>query len=186
MRTRTLLLGAAAIIVVALIVLTVADGLLVDLLWFSSLGYRRVFTITLLAEVAIFLLVWLVAFAAIAASGLLALNLSRDRERLHVVRRPEVTEVNLPELIRSLGDRVPWKIIVVSAAALLGLFAAQGEAASWDVYLKAFNGVPFGLKEPAFGRDIGFFVFQLPFWQELRDLFLMLLVLTAAVTGAVY
>jgi uncharacterized membrane protein (UPF0182 family) len=187
MRTRLLLIAAAAIVVVVLIGLSVADGLLIDLLWFTSLGFRRVFTITLLAQVAIFLSVWLVAFAAIAVSGLLAIRFSHDRERLHVVRRSDqVTEVNLPELIRSLGERVPWKLIVVGLAALLAVFAAQGEAATWDVYLKAFNGVPFGLKDPAFGRDIGFFIFQLPFWQELRDLFLMILVLTAAVTAAIY
>ena len=107
MRTRLMLVGVAAIVVVALIGLTVADGLLVDLLWFTSLGYRQVFTITLLAEVAIFLSVWMVAFAAIGGSGLIALRLCRDRERLRVVRRSEqVTEVNLPELIRSLGDRL--------------------------------------------------------------------------------
>jgi uncharacterized membrane protein (UPF0182 family) len=187
MRTRLLLMAGAAIIVVAVIGLTVADGLLVDLLWFTSLGYRRVFTITLLAQVGIFLSVWLVAFGTIAVSGLTALRLSHDRERLHVVRRSEqVTEVNLPELIRSLGDQVPWKLMVVGLAALLAVFAAQGEAGNWDIYLKAFNGVPFGLKEPAFGWDIGFFIFRLPFWQELRDLFLMILVLTAAVTGAIY
>src|SRR5690242_15991200 len=186
MRTRLLLVGAAAIIVVALIGLTVADGLLVDLMWFTSLGYRRVFTVTLGAEVAIFAAVWLVAFGAIALSGLIALRLSPERERLHVVRRTEqVTEVTLPELIRSLGDRVPWKAIVLGAAAVLAVFAAQGEAGSWDVYLKSFNAVPFGVNEPAFGRDIGFFVFKLPFWEELRDLFLMVLVLTAAVTAAV-
>src|SRR3984893_4545999 len=187
MRTRLMLISTAAIVVVVLIGLSVADGLLIDLLWFTSLGFRRGFTITLLAQVAIFLSVWLVAFAAIAVSGLLAIRFSHDRERLHVVRRSDqVTEVNLPELIRSLGERVPWKLIVVGLAALLAVFAAQGEAATWDVYLKAFNGVPFGLKDPAFGRDIGFFIFQLPFWQELRDLFLMILVLTAAVTAAIY
>jgi uncharacterized protein len=187
MRTRSLLVGAAAIIVVVLIGLSVADGLLVDLMWFTSLGYRQVFTITLGAEVAIFASVWLLAFGAIAVSGLIALRLSLDRERLRVVRRTEqVTEVTLPELIRSLGDRVPWKLIVVGLAAVLAVFAAQGEASSWDIYLKSLNGVPFGQTDPAFGRDIGFFVFKLPFWQDLRDLFLMILVLTAAVTAAVY
>jgi uncharacterized membrane protein (UPF0182 family) len=187
MRKRLLLIGAAAIIVLALIGLTVADGLLVDLMWFTSLGYRQVFTITLAAEVAIFLTIWLITFGSIAVSGLIALRLSRDRERLHVVRRSEqVIEVTLPEIIRSLGDRVPWKAIVLAVAAVLAVFVAQGEASSWDVYLKAFNGVPFGFKEPAFGRDIGFYVFRLPFWQELRDLFLTVLVLATAVAGAVY
>src|SRR5713101_4073932 len=162
MRTRLLLIGAAAIIIVTLIGLTVADGLIVDLLWFTSLGYRRVFTITLLAEIAIFLSVWLLAFAAIAVNGLLALGFSHDRERLHVVRRgDEVTEVNLPELIRSLGDRVPWSALTLGAAAVIAFFIAQSEGSSWDVYLKGLYGVPFGVTEPAFGRDVGFYVFSL-------------------------
>jgi len=33
-------------------------------------------------------------------------------------------------------------------------FAAQGEAASWDIYLKGLYGVPFGLTEQAFGTMI--------------------------------
>jgi uncharacterized protein len=187
MRPRFLLFGLIAALIVAFIVLSLADGLIVDLLWFDSLGFRQVFTTTVLAEITIFAIVWVVAFGAIAFSGLIALRLSHERERLRVVRRADdVVEVNLPELIRSLGDRVPWRLIVIGGAALLALFAAQGEAGSWDVYLKAFRGVPFGLKEPAFGNDVGFYIFTLPLLEGLRDLFMMLLFFTAAVTGAVY
>jgi uncharacterized membrane protein (UPF0182 family) len=187
MRPRYLLFGLIAALIVALVVLSLADGLVVDLLWFDALGLRQVFTTTVLAELSIFGIVWLVAFAAIALSGLLALRLSLERERLRVVRRTDdVVEVNLPEMIRSLGDRVPWRLIVIGGAALLALFAAQGESGSWDIYLKALEGVPFGLKEPAFGRDVGFFVFTLPLLEELRDLFMLVLFFTAALTGAVY
>ena len=187
MRLRFLFFGLIAALIVAFIVLSLADGLLVDLIWFESLGFREVFTTTVIAEVTIFAIVWLVAFSAIALSGWIALHLSHERERLRVVRRTDdVVEVNLPELIRSLGDRIPWRLIVIGGAALLALFAAQGEAASWDVYLKALKGVPFGLKEPAFGRDVGFFVFTLPLLQTLRDLFMLVLFFTAAMTGALY
>ena len=187
MRPRFLFFGLIAVLIVAFIVLSLADGLLVDLIWFESLGFRQVFTTTVIAEVTIFAIVWLVAFSAIALSGWIALHLSHERERLRVVRRTDdVVEVNLPELIRSLGDRIPWRLIVIGGAALLALFAAQGEAASWDVYLKALEGVPFGLKEPAFGRDVGFFVFTLPLLQTLRDLFMLVLFFTAAMTGALY
>lgn len=187
MRPRILLFGLLAALVVAFIVLSLADGLLVDLLWFDALGYREVFTTTVLAELTIFGAVWLITFAAIALSGMIALRLSRERERLRVVRRPDdVVEVNLPELIRSLGERVPWRLIVIGGAALLALFAAQGEAASWDVYLKALKGVPFGLKEPALGRDVGFYVFTLPLLEGLRDLFMLVLFFTTALTGAIY
>ena len=138
MRPRNLLIAIAAVVIVALLVLSFVDQLLVDYLWYGRLGFGGVFNTTVGAEIAIFLIVWLVAFVAIFVSGLIAIGSSRNHERLRVVRRPdEMVEVNLPELIRALGERVPWRVIVAGGAAVLALFAAQGEAASWDVYLKA-------------------------------------------------
>jgi uncharacterized membrane protein (UPF0182 family) len=187
MRPRTIFFSLAAVVIVALVVLSLVDQLLVDYLWYGRLGYGGVFTTTVGSEVAIFAVVWLVAFGAIFVSGLIALGNSRDRERLRVVRRPdEMVEINLPELIRALGERVPWRVIVAGAAAVLALFAAQGEASSWDTYLKGLYGVPFGLSEQAFGKDIGFYIFTLPLLEELRDLFLMIVVLAAAMAIAVY
>ena len=46
------------------------------------------------------------------------------------------------------------------------LFAASGEASSWDIYLKGFYGAPFGRTEPAFGNDLGFYVFSLPLLED--------------------
>ncbi|HUY27000.1 MAG TPA: UPF0182 family protein [Candidatus Binataceae bacterium] len=187
MRPRTIFFSIAAIVIAAIIVLSLADQLFVDLLWFRSLGFEQVFATEVTAEVAIFLLMWLIAFAVIAASGLAAVALSRDRERLHVVRRPDqMTEVNLPEMIRALGERVPWKTMVLLGAGVLAILAAQGEGTSWDVYLKSFYGVPFGLTEKAFGNDVGFYVFKLPLLEDLRDLFLLLIFLAGAGAAAVY
>ncbi len=187
MRPRNILIVVAAVAIVALLVLSFLDQLLVDYLWYGRLGFGGVFNTTVGAEIAIFLIVWLVAFAAIFVSGLIAIGSSRNHERLRVVRRPdEMVEVNLPELIRALGERVPWRVIVAGGAAVLALFAAQGEAASWDVYLKSLYGVPFGIVEKAFGNDIGFYVFTVPLLEEMRDLFLMLIVLAAGMAIAVY
>ena len=185
MRPRYLLFALAAVVLVALISLSVLDQLLVDFLWYGNLGFSGAFSTTVGAEVGIFGLVWVVTFVAIAVNGLIAIKWSR--ERLRVVRRAdEMVEVNLPELIRALGDRVPWRLIVVAGSAVLALFVAQGEAASWDVYLKGFYGIPFGTVDPAFGHDIGFYVFNLPLLEELRDLFLVILFLSAAATAATY
>jgi uncharacterized membrane protein (UPF0182 family) len=188
MRPRTLLLGLAAIVILALgFLLSVADQLFIDWFWFGSLHLEEVFTTTIGAEVAIFAAVWIVSFIAIAVSGLAAVASSRDRERLRVVRRPgEGVEINLPELIRAMGDRVPWRAIVLAGAAVLAIFVAQGEAASWDVYLKGIYRVPFGVTEKAFGNDVGFYVFLLPLLEELRDLFLLIIFLAAAVAAGVY
>src|ERR1700689_594753 len=187
MRPRNILIALAVAVVVAMLALSLADQLLVDYLWYGRLGFRGVFSTTVGAEIAIFLVVWLVSFGSIFVSGLIACGGSRNHERLRVVRRPEeMVEVNLPELIRALGERVPWRVIVAGGAAVLALFAAQGEAASWDVYLKGLYGVPFGIVEQAFGNDIGFYIFTVPLLEELRDLFLMLIVLAAGMAIAVY
>jgi uncharacterized protein len=187
MRPRNLLIVLAVLIIFALLALSMVDQLLVDYLWYGRLGFGGVFNTTVGAEIAIFLVVWLVAFVAIFVNGLIAIGSSRNHERLRVVRRPdEMVEVNLPELIRALGERVPWRVIVAGGAALLALFAAQGEAASWATYLKGLYGVPFGIVEQAFGNDIGFYVFTVPLLEELRDLFLMLIVLSAGMAIAVY
>jgi hypothetical protein len=187
MRPRIVLFSLAAIIIVILIVLGLADELLVDLLWFGVLGYRSVFLTQIGAQITIFAAVWFVAFVAICASGFIALSLSQERERLHIVRRSEeMTEVNLPELIRALGDRIPWRLLVLGASALLGLFAASGEASSWDTYLKGFYAAPFAHTDPAFGKNLAFYVFTLPLFEDWRDLFMLILFLTAVVTGMVY
>jgi uncharacterized membrane protein (UPF0182 family) len=187
MRPRILLVALAAIVIVVLAILGLGDQFLVDLLWFDSLGYGSVFRTMWGAQIGVFVIVWIVAFAAIAGSALIALRMTPDRERLRVVRRPdEMVEVNLPELIRTLGERIPWRILIIVAAAVLALFVAQGEGSNWDVYLKAASGVPFNLTEPAFGRDVGFYVFTLPLLEELRALFLVILFLATALSAAVY
>ena len=182
MRPRIVLVAIAALVIVTLILLGMADTFLVDFLWFSSLGYREVFDRIVGTQIAIFAAVWFVAFIAIAASGFAAIGESRDRERLRVVRRPdEMVEVNLPELIRAFSDRIPWRVLVLVAAAVLAIFPANGEAGGWDVYLKALYGVPFHLGDRSFGHDVGFYVFRLPLLESLRDLFLVILFLAAAV-----
>src|SRR5579885_736625 len=188
MRPRTILLALAAIAILAAgLLLSITDQFFVDLLWFRSIGYEGVFTTTIAAEAGIFAVVWTIACAAMVASGLIAVASSRDRERLRVVRRPgEAPEINLPELIRAMGDRVPWRTIVIVGSALLAIFVAQGEAANWDTYLKALYRLPFGVKESAFGRDVGFYVFALPVLEELRDLALLIIFFAAAVAAAIY
>jgi uncharacterized membrane protein (UPF0182 family) len=188
MRPRTILLALAALVILALaFLLSVADQFFVDLLWFRSLHLGGVFATTIAAQVAIFVAVFALTFAAVAASGLAAVALSRDRDRLRVVRRPgDAMEISLPELIRSMGERVPWRAIVIVASFLLAVFVAQAEAASWDVYLKAVYRLPFGVTEPAFGHDVGFYVFVLPLLEELRDLILLIIFLSGLVAAAVY
>ena len=79
MRPRIILVALAAVVIVTLLLLGVADTFLVDFLWFSTLGYREVFDRVVGAQLTIFAAVWLVSFIAIAASGFAAIGPARDR-----------------------------------------------------------------------------------------------------------
>jgi uncharacterized membrane protein (UPF0182 family) len=187
MSRRVLGFGLAALIIAVLVVLGLADDFFVDLLWFASLGYGSVFRTMIAARFAVFAIAWILSFAAFCISGLSALQMSGERERLRIVRRADdLTEINLPELIRSLGERIPWRTLVIGASVLLALFVATGESANWDTYLKAIYAVPFGSTEPVYGHDIGFYIFTLPMFEELRDFALLLIFFATAVGAGVY
>jgi uncharacterized membrane protein (UPF0182 family) len=187
MRPRFLILSLAALLIGVLVTLSIADEFIVDWLWFGSLGFASIFATRLIARCVVFSAVGALAFGAIFLSGTAALGLSRERDRLRVVRRNgEFTEVNLPEMIRQLGDRIPWRVLIAVAALVLAVFIAVGEASGWDTYLKAAYGGSFGVVDPAFGRDVGFYVFTLPLLEDLRDLLVLIIFLTAAVTAVVY
>ena len=52
--------------------------------------------------------------------------------------------------------------------------------------LLAFNGSSFGVDDPTFNRDVGFYVFQLPFLRSLQTFLLALLIVTVLAAGFVY
>jgi uncharacterized membrane protein (UPF0182 family) len=56
----------------------------------------------------------------------------------------------------------------------------------WDIYLRQQNAVDFGITDPLFGRDIGFYFFTLPFYQFLYSFVVTLLVFSFVASLLVY
>ena len=66
--------AAIAAIVLALVVLGMASGFLVDWAWFDSVGFFSVFRTIVLAKLGVFFGVWVVSDAALCISGMVALR----------------------------------------------------------------------------------------------------------------
>ncbi len=123
-------------------------GFLTDLLWFRSLGledvYLRRYTAAFWAFITFFLL-----FFAIALPN------------LYFALRPQVPHV-VVDAARprpsALADTLRWMWLLLVPAFFFGL--AGGE--QWDPLLRWLNAVPFGVADPVFGRDVGFYFFTLP------------------------
>jgi hypothetical protein len=70
----------------------------------------------------------------------------------------------------------------IGVSLVIGLFAGLGTRAQWNNWILFRNGSTFGIKDPQFHKDLGFFVFQLPFINFLINWFFVAIVITAVVT----
>jgi len=90
----------------------------------------------------------------------------------------------------------PWAIVsrlrsmlklgVILGTALLGLIFGLIAQSNWEVILRFLNWQPFGITDPVFHKEIGFYVFSLPFLQMLRGWLLGALIVTLIGSAGVY
>ena len=68
----------------------------------------------------------------------------------------------------------------------VALFFAAGFYAEWDTYLRFRYGGSFGVSDPLFGVDVGFYVFHLPFYVLLQSSLTLLTILTLGIVLLTY
>ena len=69
---------------------------------------------------------------------------------------------------------------------VLALFAANWGALRWEEVLLFTNSVNVGTVDPVIGKDIGFYLFSLPFWEILNGFAGFVLPATVVMSAAVY
>jgi uncharacterized membrane protein (UPF0182 family) len=148
-----------------------------DWLWFGEVGYQHVFLKALTTKTVLGLVVFLAAFAFLAGNLVLAFRSLKRREI--VIVGPDGPRVVVVDPARLKG-------VVYAAAAVGALVASLYAGSHWEEWLAYRNAVPFGRKDPILGRDIGYYVFQLPFFQWLQSLALMLVLMAIAGVALLY
>ena len=181
------LIVAAVVIVTCLVLLALASDLLVDWLWFSSIGYLQVFWTTIGTEAAVCLAVWTGTTGILCLNGWLALRLAGRQSTQPAAAPPWSAAGNAPsDLLALARDRLPWPWLIAGCAALLALFVAAAEAGNWSVLLRFAYQVPYGTDDPLYGKDIGFYLFSLPAYLLVKNWMLLALVLSGLVAVVVY
>ncbi|SFJ45438.1 hypothetical protein SAMN05216525_12596 [Bradyrhizobium sp. Gha] len=178
------LIVAAVVIGACLIPLALASDLLVDWLWFASIGYLQVFWTTIGAEGVVFLAVWTGTAAILWVNGWLALRFARPRSAQPVAAPPWSPAANAPpDLLALVRDRLPVPRLVAGSAVVLALLVAAAEASNWSVFLQ-FG--PYGAADPLFNKDIGFYLFSLPAYILIKNWMMLVLVLSGLFAAAIY
>lgn len=168
---RSLIILLVLVLIIA--VMWVTAPFWINWLWFGSVGYRSVITTNYTMQGLSFLV------SALLAGLLFWINL-----RL-ALRNTERYDVGEDTRAGRAGNAViRWLSVVLALAvgSFTGLFFAQ----RWQEMLLAFNGSSFGVDDPTFGRDVGFYVFQLPFLRSLQTVLLALLIITIIAVAIIY
>src|SRR5205814_2118232 len=76
--------------------------------------------------------------------------------------------------------------LLLPVIAVIALFAGVRGTAAWDTVLQYLNASPVGRGDPLFGRDLGFYLFELPFWRLIYGWATALVAGTLVLTAAVY
>ena len=166
--------------VVALIVFIVSlrgiAGFYTDYLWFNSLDFAQVWKRVVLTKVGLSLIFILFTFLLLWVNLFIA-------DRIAPRSRPEgPEEAFVSRYHETIGSRSG--LLRVGIAALFALFLGAGVGGRWQDWILFRNYQEFGVKDPEFNRDIGFYVFQLPFIQFIINwlftAFIVVLIITAA------
>ncbi len=183
---------AVAIIVACLVALGRASGLVVDWAWFSSVGYADVFSTVITARAVLFAAVFVASALLLWVNGALALRFAAQRRS----RLPAVFDLDFSGVrtlsgapaqpLRPPAALLPWRLMIIGAALVLGLLVAIGEAGNWDLMLRFLYQSPYGQSDPLFNKDIGFYLFSLPAYVALKNWLIWVLFLSALMAGAVY
>lgn len=171
------------IVLLAIIIVGAIASIYIELIWFKSVQYVTVFWKILLTKGVVML------FFAAAFFILSFINLSFAR-RFAPEFQVEISqdEFERPEiqLYKSLQNIQINKKFVFWFSLIIALFMGFSEGASWEKILIYLNRTSFGITEPIFNRDVGFYMFSLPFWEFVRNWLSFALTLIAVVVGAIY
>ncbi|MDX6327474.1 MAG: uncharacterized protein QOK15_3828, partial [Nocardioidaceae bacterium] len=166
-RSRALL-ATAAVLIAGFFLLSAFTNVWTDKLWFSSVGYSEVFRTVLITRTLLFIVFGLVLGGVVAVNIVVAV---RSRPDFRSLPR----EANLDRYRDAVEPLRKW--VVIAIGTLLGLIAGGSASGQWRSFLLWGHSKPFGTKDPYFHRDIGFFVFQLPWLHYVVNFALMTIVL---------
>jgi uncharacterized membrane protein (UPF0182 family) len=173
-RARWWLIGLAIVLVVLLISLRSLAGIYTDSLWFSSVGYHNVFSALLAIKLGLFGVFGAIFFAVLWVNLVVC-----DRIAGHDIVLAQEDELvrRYQQYVRPYAGR-----IYVALAFVIALIGASGTIGQWNNWILFRHGGDFGITDPQFGKDIGFYVFKLPFLTFIVDWTLAILIVTLAVT----
>jgi len=134
-----------------------------DWLWFQEIGFERVFTLRITAQLVLGGIALLLGFGLLYGNARLALRgMERSAESIRVLAAGGV-EMRVKFLVAAAHR------LALPATAFFALLLGSGLASRWRTLIQFWYRTPFGDVDPIFQRDISYYVFTLPAVQVALD-----------------
>ncbi len=169
--TKRMLIAAIAIVAIVVIT-TVTAPFWVNWIWFGDIGYRELLVRRYTAQALSFAVVGGMSAAIFYVNLALALRNTRE------------TSGSAGMVSRLSRHLLRW--LSIGAAVIVLMICGIAGARHWEENLLAVRGPAFGIDDPTFGRDVGFYVFSLPVMNGIQDGLLRLVAVTAIAVGVIY
>ena len=186
--SRTLLRPLIAVAVLLIVALVGITGYLEKWLWMRQLGYAGIFWTLLSVQWGMFCSAFVLAFLY------LWINLRQAAKNSAAAFRGD-GQAGWPAFLSTADAAAQTdveffpkllKLACVLVSAGIALFIAANFYTEWDTYLRFRYGGSFGLADPLFGVDLGFYLFHLPFYQLLQSSLMSLTVLALTIVLLTY
>ncbi len=179
-RGRRWLIAAGVLLFVLLLSLRGIATFWTDFLWFDSVGFSSVWTTLIFTRVVLVIVGVLVAFALLFLNLVLADRLSPPQSMVAGSPDEEIIE-RFQDWVRS--RRLKFRLGV---SGFFGLLIGLGAGAWWEDWLLYQNGQSFGVADPVFSKDVGFYVFTVPFYRDLFGWAFQFFLITFLIVAAIH
>jgi uncharacterized protein len=172
---------------ITLVAVGMVAGYLEKWLWMGELKYTGIFwtlfsirwIMFITAFICFFLYLWI--NLRVAVRILTTSRAAGSTQRgMTLLRADMSSQFNIDVSPRLLN----WSIVLGGAA--VAWFAADAFSSQWDTWLRFRYGGSFGVSDPLFGVDVGFYIFSLPFYQLLQTSMMLLTVVAIGMASCVY
>ena len=176
-----IVLAIIALLVIMIILLVPFSHFYTDALWYNHLGFQNLFWKMFWAKI-LMAVIFGIIFFAILYINIVAARKLVPQQKLDIAGSP------LEEFVKRAGSA--WSRIVKWALLAFAIIAAVVAGISWggkwELVLRFLNHSSFGVKDPIFHKDAGFYMFSYPFQRELVSWLIGTLFFVLVITVLVY
>ena len=172
---QKIVITIALIVLIGLSLSKTLIHILTESWWFDTVGFIDVFWIRITWQIVIWLTTFTVYALFLWANYYIALQLTKDKEFRFL------EQTTLEHYTNIIANLIALVLIFIVAFG-----GASNSLPAWEEILKFFNSSQFNTLDPIYQKDVGFYIFKLPLYQDARNWFLSLFISSLILSVAVY